>query len=425
MNDIQMTIQKYQHIFTMLEQEIQEPDSIQWFDWKYLKQEVEKMLRKGHGMELHEQMQRFYHYYLWRDVESRAAWDFMDYVAQRDERIGAWATQGTDLMALTERWIELGNSRTLQLLLTRLGQTGYETNWQELRATMEEKLRRMEVDGTRNGMKETGYAYCLLHAFIMIMMSGHSTEEKMQLLELFSQQWAFLRTVYSVMVRRIVGFNYTNFAQLAQYTVGGQQDFDPFLHLIHAPLKERFEELVSMGTKRESLDRAMTKIELRMQQTKPSPELDLLCEVLFPDEFRNILDQHRPPSYQELECEIDRIKAELTTTQDTMNRQAQEMATQLSAALKASVPIDVIERRILIFPSAVALNIYMPLNTMLQVDSVWLAHSESILQKILAKQQQELQMSLNITAQAGSNVNGIVQQQNNNGITPDKQIPAA
>ena len=180
-----------------------------------------------------------------------------------------------------------------------------------------------------------------------------------------------------------------------------------------------------MGTKRESLDRAMTKIELRMQQTKPSPELDLLCEVLFPDEFRNILDQHRPPSYQELECEIDRIKAELTTTQDTMNRQAQEMATQLSAALKASVPIDVIERRILIFPSAVALNIYMPLNTMLQVDSVWLAHSESILQKILAKQQQELQMSLNITAQAGSNVNGIVQQQNNNGITPDKQIPAA
>jgi hypothetical protein len=47
------------------------------------------------------------------------------------------------------------------------------------------------------------------------------------------------------------------------------------------------------------------------------------------------------------------------------------------------------------------------------------------LQKILAKQQQELQLSMNITAQAGSNVNGIVQQQTNNGITPDKQLPAA
>lgn len=383
------------------------------------------MLKQGLGMELHEQMQRFYHCYLWRDVKSRAAWNFMDYVAQRDERIGTWATQNTDLMALTERWIGLGDSRKLQLLLTRLGQTGYETNWQELRATMEEKLRRMEVEGTRNGMKETGYPYCLLHAFTMIMMSAHSTEEKMRLLELFSQQWAFLRTVYSVMVRRIVEFNYTNFAQLAQYTVGGQQNFDPFLHLIHAPLKERFEELVSMGTKRESLEKAMKKIEQRMQQTKPSAELDLLCEVLFPDEFRNILDQHRPPSYQELESEIDKIKAELTTTQETMDRQAQEMATRLSAALKASVPIDVIEQRILIFPSAVALNIFMPLNTMLQVDPAWTAHSESILQKILAKQQQELQLSMNITAQPGSNVNGVVQHQTNNGILPNKQISAA
>ena len=64
----------------------------------------------------------------------------------------------------------------------------------------------------------------------------------------------------------------------------------------------------------------------------------------------------------------------------------------------------------------------MPLNTMLQVNAVWQAHSEGILQKILAKQQQELQLSMNITAQPGSNVNGIVQQQMNNSILPNKQI---
>ena len=259
----------------------------------------------------------------------------------------------------------------------------------------------------------------------MIMISAHSVEEKIRLLSQFAEQWAFLRTVYSVMVRRIVGLNYTNFAQLAQYTVGGQQDFDPFLHLFYSPLKERFEELVSMGTKRESLTRALDKIEKRMSDTQQSADLDELCEVLFPEEFRNMLNQHRIPSYHELECEIDRIRVELDSTQETMNRQAKEMAAQLSAALKASVPIEVIEQRILIFPSAVALNVYMPLNTMLQVDAVWKAHSEGILQKILAKQQQELQLSMNITAQAGSNVNGIVQQQTNNGITPDKQLPAA
>lgn len=418
-------IQKYIHIFTILQQEIEKPGGTEWMTWKYLKRDVVAMLEHGFAQELHEHMQPFYRCYLWKDLESHSSWSFIDFVAERDQYFGKWATGKIDLMELTERWITLGDSRTLLVLLNRLGQTGYEANWHQLREAMDEKLRRMEVDGTRNGMKETGYFYCLLHAFILIMMSAHSVEEKIRFLSLFSNQWDFLRTVYSVMVRRIVGFNYTNFAQLAQYTVGGQQNFDPFLHLFYSPLKQRFEELVSMGTKRESLNRALDKIEKRMSDTKQSPDLDELCEVLFPEEFLNMLNQHRIPSYHELECEIERIKVELDSTQDTMNRQAEEMAAQLSAALNASVPIEVIEQRILIFPSQVALNIYMSLNTMLQVDAVWTAHSESILQKILAKQQQELQLSMNITAQAGSNVNGFVQQQTNNVTPPDKQIPAA
>ena len=417
--------QRYIHIFAMLQQEIEKPDSIEWFNWKQMKQDVEVMIANGMMGDLHEKMLDFYDAYLWSKMESYDARHFIDFVVHKDDYFGGWATGKIDLMKLTEAWIERGDSHTLLSLLTRLGQTGFITDWQGQRSLLDEKLRRMEVEGTRNGTKETGYFYCLLHAFTMIMMSSRPLSEKMMLLEQFSQQWAFLRTVYSVMVRRIVGLNYTNFAQLAQYVVGGQQDFDPFLHLFHAPLKERFEELIEMGTKRESLTRAMDKIEKRMNDTQQSPELDELCEVLFPEEFRNMLNQHRLPSYHELECEIDRIKVELDTTQETMNRQAKEMATQLSAALKASVPIDVIEQRLLIFPSAVALNVYMSLNTMLQVDAVWETHCEGILQKILAKQQQELQMSVSITAQPGSNVNGVVQQQTNNGILPNKQITAA
>ena len=417
-----MNTERYQHIFIMLREEIKSRDSVDWCTWKYMKQDIDVMIANGMMDYVHEQMQDFYNEYLWGNIESYNAWNFIDFVAHKDDYFGEWATGKIDLMALTEAWIERGDSRTLLSLLTRLGQTGYETDWQELRTLLDEKLRRMEVEGTRNGMKETGYFYCLLHAFTMIMMSERSVEDKVQLLEQFSQQWAFLRTVYSVMVRRIVGLNYTNFAQLAQYVVGGQQDFDPFLHLFHAPLKERFEELVELGTKRESLTRALDKIEKRMNNTQQSPDLDVLCEVLFPEEFCNMLNMHRLPSYQELESEIDRIRMELDSTQETMNRQAKEMATQLSAALNASVPIDVIEQRLLIFPSTTALSVYMPLNTMLQVNAVWQAHSEGILQKILAKQQQELQLSMNITAQPGSNVNGIVQQQMNNGILPNKQI---
>lgn len=417
-----MNIEKYQPIFVMLREGIKNPDNVEWCTWKYMKQNIDVMIASGMMGYVHEKMQDFYNEYLCGNIESSNAWHFIDYVAHKDDYFGEWATGKIDLMALTEAWIERGNSRTLLSLLTRLGQTGYETDWRELRTLLDEKLRRMEVEGTRNGMKETGYFYCLLHAFTMIMMSERPVEEKVQLLEQFSQQWTFLRVVYSVMVRRIVGLNYINFAQLAHYVVGGQQDFDPFLHLIHAPLKERFEELIEMGTKRESLSKALEKIEKRMNDTQQSPDLDVLCEVLFPEEFCNMLNMHRLPSYQELESEIDRIRIELDSTQETMNRQAKEMAAQLSAALNASVPIDVIEQRLLLFPSMTALNVYMPLNTMLQVNAVWQAHSERILQKILAKQQQELQLSMNITAQAGSNVNGIVQQQMNSGFSPNKQI---
>ena len=417
--------QRYIQIFAMLQQEIEKPDSTEWFTWKYLKQDVEKMLGQGLAQELHEQMQRFYHCYLWRDLDSNSGWRFMDFVAEKDVFLGQWATGEIDLMKLTERWIALGDSRTLLTLLTRLGQTGYETNWQQLRLTMDEKLRRMEVDGTRNGMKETGYFYCLLHAFTMIMMSAHSVEDKIRLLSQFAEQWAFLRTVYSVMVRRIVGLNYTNFAQLAQYTVGGQQDFDPFLHLFHSPLKERFEELVSMGTKRESLTRAMDKIEKRMNDTQQSPDLDELCEVLFPEEFLNMLNRHRLPSYHELECEIGIIKNEMHTTIEALNRQVGELAAKLSAAVEASVPINEIEDELMRFQSREALAIYMQLNMLLIGNLAWQAHTLSIRNKILAKQQQELQLSMNITAQPGSNVNGVVQQQTNNGINPDKQLPTS
>lgn len=417
--------QKYLHIFTILQQEIEKPGSTEWLTWKYLKQDVERILSQGMAQELHEKMHLFYRCYLWKELESNEGWAFMNFVAERDVYFGRWATGNIDLMELTERWIELGDFRTLLTLLTRLGQTGYETNWQELRFLLDEKLHRMEVEGTRNGTKETGYFYCLLHAFTMIMMSGHSVEEKMQLLEQFSRQWAFLRTVYSVMVRRIVGLNYTNFAQLAQYVVGGQQDFDPFLHLFHAPLKERFEELVAMGTKRDSLTRAMDKIEKRMNDTQQSPELDELCEVLFPEEFLNMLNQHRLPSYHDLECEIGIIKKEMHTTIEALNRQVGELAAKLSAAVEASVPINEIEDELMRFQSREALAIYMQLNMLLIGNLAWQAHTLSIRNKILAKQQQELQLSMNITAQPGSNVNGVVQQQTNNGINPDKQLPTS
>lgn len=416
--------EQYQYINQIISDEIRQPGSVEWYVWRDMKEDVKAMCERGLERQLHALLQDFYGLYLWGNIESTACRKFIDFAVQQDDYVGQWASDHIDLLELTERWIEIGNSRQLMLFLTLLGKTGYTTDWASLRKTLDEKLLRMEVEGTRNGTRETGPFYCLLHAFTMIMISAYPMERKLEFLSQFSGQWAFLRTVYSVMVRRIIGLNYTNFAQLAQYTVGGQQDFDPYLHLFYSPLKERFEELVGMGTGRESLSKAMKKIESRMQQSSRSPELDNLCEVLFPEEFRDMLNRHRPPSYNELEMQMDRIKRDMSDTIENLNKQIKELAAHLSAAVEASVPIKVIEEELMKYPSGAALAIYMQLHTLLAGNPAWQAQALRIRDKILSKQQQEMQLNMTITAQPGSNVNGVVQQQTNQGLSPNLQISA-
>lgn len=417
--------QRYLYIFEMLREEIKKPDSVQWFDWKQMKRDVEAMFGQGLAHEVHEQMTEYYRSYMMGEIEPRSSlWSFIDFVAHRDDEIGDWATDNINLMTLTHRWIELESSRVLKDILARLGQTRYRANWQELRLAMDERLRRLEVDGTRNGMKEVGYFYCLLHAFIMIMMADVEMEMKMKLLNQFSGHWSFLRYMYSVMTRSIIGFGFTNFASVTN-NLTNDKEYEPYYHLYHSPLKERFEELCDKGTKKDKLQKALLKLEQRMKQADRSNDLDALCEVLFPDEFRDILNRHRPKSYKELEGEVCRIKQEMQGTIHILNEQINALAAQLSAAVKASVPIIEIEQELLHFPSQQALPLFMQLNTLLMGNEAWNLSSLAIRDKILAKQQQELQLSMNITAQPGSYVNGMVQQQTNHGIEPNKQIPAA
>lgn len=420
-----MNKERLQHISLKLREEIKRIDSVESFIFNQMKQDVEKMISNGMMVDIHEIMEDFYEDYLWRKIESTKAWYFIDFVAHRDEFFGEWATDKIDLMKLTDAWIDRGDSRTLLSLLTRLGQTGYETDWQELRSLLDEKLRRMEVVGTREGFKETGYFYCLLHAFTMIMISDKSVEVKMRLIEQFSQQWAFLRIVYSLMVRRIVGFNYTNFAQLAQYVVGGQQDFDPYLHLVYSPLKERFEELVELGTKRESLTRALDKIEKIMQNTQPSYDLDDLCETLFPEEFCDMLNRHRPMSYCELECELSKVRASAAATIETLEDRVEDLASKYASLIEESITVGQIEKELTSLPTILSLPIWSQLNMLLAHHTEWLKQTGTIRDKILAKQMQEMQLNMNITAQAGANVNGIVQQQTNTGILPNLQLASA
>lgn len=68
-----MNTERYQHIFVMLREEIKSCDSVDWFTWKHLRQDVDLLIANGMMDYVHEKMQDFYNEYLWRSIESNNA----------------------------------------------------------------------------------------------------------------------------------------------------------------------------------------------------------------------------------------------------------------------------------------------------------------------------------------------------------------
>ena len=66
-----MNRERYQHIFVMLREEIKSTDSVEWFTFKQMRQDVEVMNANGMMSYIHEQMQDFYKEYLWKTFESQ------------------------------------------------------------------------------------------------------------------------------------------------------------------------------------------------------------------------------------------------------------------------------------------------------------------------------------------------------------------
>ena len=239
---------------------------------------------------------------------------------------------------------------------------------------------------------------------------------------LFSDNWHFLRYMYSVMTRTIIGFRFANFASLTNCFTN-DKNYEPYYHLYHSPLKERFNELCSKGTKKDKLLKAFQKLELRMEEVTPSDELNELCEVLFPEDFREMLNRHRPKSYRELETELGQVTASAATTIEGLKQQVALMARQYTELVEKSVTIEQIEKELTEkLPTSISMPIWMQLNILLANNQAWISKMGSIRDKILAKQQQEMQLNMNITAQSGANVNAFVQQQTNNSIDPSRQI---
>ena len=416
--------------FQLLREELERPGSISDFEWPQLLSDCQNLLKSSGfdfiANEMSSLLRPLFMQYIYAEDAYYVEASYRKKVFIRKmflsgESILVWLNDELDILRMTEQWARRGAGAEFRQLLLSLTKVGYRHFPADTLAQVNEYLLAMEVEGARRGGVDVGAFYCMLHGFLVIMSSGETAARKEELLETFFRRWNFLRFVYSIMFRCIVGCKFQNFISVANH-VANDADYEPYLHLFHAPLKERFEELCRKGTKGDKLEASIMKLEQKIETTTASDELDALCELLFSDDFRHMLDKNRHPSYRELKNELDRTRREMESTVEKLNREIQDMAEKLSAALKASVPLSDIENELMKFQSREALSIYMHLNMLLAGNALWQANALRIRDRILEKQQQELHLSMNITAQSGANVNGIVQQQANYGMTPNRQL---
>lgn len=352
------------------------------------------------GREFHEAMQKYYEMYitadhrLFRDRKDGGEMsNFVKRTFNCDNYFAEWMEE-QDLLKVTEKWIEAEGLQEYMTILQRLVALDYNTDWANLGDKVYNKLGELDVYGDSANRE----FYCVLHGFVMIMSTPLSYEERLTLFELFCDNWEFLKHLYSVMMGRMVGLKYQNFAQVAN-GVKLSPDRHPHLQLFYAALKGRLSDLCPNLDSYKKTDNQLKDIENKIKSTPQETTLERLCEILFPDNFRPMLDKHRYKPYNELQETVKKLEEELKLNEEKIKVQVRDAAEKMKEAMEnSSVSIDDIEKQLLHFNPQTAFQIYTQLNTLLIGNRAWSNHSERIRNKLLEKREEhEAKIQMPIT----------------------------
>ena len=360
------------------------------------REELSRMVKEitcdGYGEILHKAMIPYLERYFYArdgvfDWEYRMKRFLLDDIIESDTNLGTWATE-QDILQAADEWgktlLESSSDAWHFLwMMECMIDTGYETDWSALVKETCDRLLKEEVYGNYKSSE----LYSMLYGTAMIYSSVElSDERKRNMLKLLKNHWEFLKNIYSVMFRCIVGHRFTNMAQVAN-TVTLSKSYYPYLHLFHCALKGRIDDFCVKKGNRTKLEKQLERIGELMKSTTPSTELDELYGVLFPDEFQYYLKTHRPKDYKQLETEFESFKIEMGERVAQMNSQILGMAEQLRTMASASVPINVIADELLELPSGIAWEVFIQLNGMLIENEAWVKHAGEIRKRIRNKQE--------------------------------------
>lgn len=380
-------------------------------------QAVRKVVRHGDAAELHRQMEPFYE--MWMEDSPRLDWtsrSIISEIAQIDPMFGAWASR-QDLMKMARACaVRGGGDEMMMLLCCMIHSDNYEPYCGE--STYEEVTEELRYQRV-NGNSGSGEIYALLHAFITIVMSPPRFGRHKDLFRLMKMHWDFLRHVYCVMTGSIIGLGFTNFVSLANNLKTAK--YHPYLHLVYWFLADNADTLCAKKQQK-GMVKALAALDEIMDKTDANHELDELCQILFPEEVKEMLMKHPKTPYRQLETENHDLKVQnielkventvlkkehsqlrqqmmvLKEEHDELIRQAErkqdeiahEVALQFQkAVVEDAIPFKEIEEELLALSPKLISIVWPILNEMLGGNDVWQKHFKNLRAKVRKREKEK------------------------------------
>ena len=362
----------------------------------YLYQAQEKAneyIRTGRQRELHEEMKPFYQDFC---MPTQAQDWWLPYtiveIAKKDPGFSAWA-QRQDVKLMADALARYGDGGKTLRVFDLLMAANYELTSPDVSEQAIDELRMLRVSGDQH----SGEVYCLLHAFVTILCTSHRHDLHKQLYQLLRSNWDFMKHFYSVMTERIVGMDFQNFVQVANNLDNAK--YRPFLHLIYWLLADKSDVLCQKSSQIKKMEKALVRLSEHMDETDQNHDLDQLCQTLFPEEIRQMLEEHPMPLYRQLRNDVDQLRQELSDSKarlKDLDKQVEEIRTQtalqLSQAVEQdSIPFAEIEGELLDLPAKDVPYVFEKLNDMLGGNDVWHKHFKELRKKVRAKAEEAVQ----------------------------------
>ena len=277
------------------------------------------------------------------------------------------------------------------LLINSLLRRDYRTDWEKLYIDLREKLRK-----SRNfGHFKTNELYCILMGITLIERSKLTRDKKNDLERLLQSHWPFIKYMYSVLIHFIVGMKVKNFAAVAKSVCC--KSYEPYIHWFYKAFKENFdkicpEEVNDRHDGRSVRDQAlvhMTTMDKIIKSTDPSTKLDELFGIIFPVAIKNLLNQSRPKTYEELEAAIDDLTIRYNKVLEQLAKAVKDLESEVIT------PEDLTEA-FLRFPKDIALSLFGSVSNVLAQNKTWQKYAPTIQEKILNKKEEPKTVTVNV-----------------------------